>query len=157
MKPIGLFLLIVGVTLVAAPAHAADAAKTSFTLKGHTDGASNYWTEGDGTVKNPVLEIPASTQITVTVSSVSGTHTFQAGSKEATAPLTEVDDAITYTFTSPASGNVDYKCTIHPDMKGQFHVAGTAAEPAKKAPGTQVAGVMIALVGAALLVARRSK
>jgi plastocyanin len=157
MKLLGLMLLVLGLAVAASPALAQGGGSTSFTLKGHTDGASNYWTQGDATDKNPTLEVPANTAITLTVSAASGAHTIKVGGKDASNVFSQGDAAITYSFTSPATGNVDYVCTIHStDMKGQFHVAGTAStEPEKKSPSLQVVGVSLALLGAALLVRRK--
>jgi len=156
MKSFGLLLLVAGLALAATPAHAADAGKTSFVLKGHSDGGQNFWTEGDGTTRNPTLDVPAGATITLTVSSVAGTHEMKVGDKEASAPLNEGDPAVTYTFTAPASGNVQYICPFHMgDMKGNFHVAGSSTEEPKKSPGTQVVGVFVAMLGAALIVASR--
>lgn len=153
MKSFGFALLIVGIALLAVPATAADAGRTSFELKGHTDGADNHWTEGTATTKNPTLDVPASTPITVTFSSVTGTHQLKVGDGASSAIVAEGDAAVTYTFTSPASGNVKYVCPLHGDqMSGQFHVAGSSTETPSKSPGLQVVGVVLALAGAALLV-----
>lgn len=157
MKSFGFLLLIAGLAMVAAvPAHAQTTGKTSFTLNGHTENGANWWTEGDSTTKNPTLEVPAGADITVTVSAKTGTHQFKVGDAASSAILNEGDAPVTYTFKAPASGNVQYECPIHlTDMKGQFHVAGSTTEEPKKSPGTQVVGVVVALVGAALVFGSR--
>ena len=157
MKLVGLTLIVLGLALAGiSQVSAADGGATAFTLKGHTDGSTNYWTEGAGTAHNPTLEVPASTEITITASSATGVHTLKVGTGATSEAMDEGAAPITVKFTSPASGDMAYVCTYHSDMKGTFHVAGSATTTeTKKSPGTQVVGLSIALVGAALLLRRK--
>lgn len=96
------------------------------TLVAHVDeeAAQMYWTlEGDAT-KNPRLVAPAATQITLTVRSASDApHRFEVDGGPRGAMLVGMGEETTYTFTTPATGSVDYRCVIHPDtMVGRIVV-----------------------------------
>ncbi|GEM_PF-1270755 len=156
MKTPGLALIVCGLVLAVIPATAQETGQTSFTLVGKPNAGGFAWFLNGAGSPNPTLTVPANTQITFTVSSSDDTpHTFDAGGKvlEGT-PFASSDGAKTVTWTS-GSSDTTYACSIHPDMKGTIHIAGTSAE--KKSPGTQVLGVALAMIGAALLVARRQK
>lgn len=154
MKAFGFLLLLSGLVLVAVPAQAAD--QTTFHLVGKANGGSYAWfLDGAGTA-NPDLNVPANTQITITFESADDVpHTLKVGSNAVCGGngVTSADGPQTCTFNS-GSANADYVCTIHPDMKGTVKVAGASTET-KKSPGTQVLGLGLALVGAALIAARK--
>ena len=157
MKAFGFLLLLSGLVLAAVPVHA-QSSQTTFHLVGKANGGSYAWYLDGAGSPNPDLNVPANTQITITWSSADDVpHTLKVGSNAVCGGngKSNSDGPQTCTFNS-GSANVDYACTIHPDMKGSVKVAG-ASEPAKKSPGTQVLGVGLAFVGAALLASRRQK
>lgn len=166
MKLVGITLLALGLS-VAAASVSAQTGKTTFTLKGHTEGGANFWTEGTAADHNPTLTVPPNTAITVTASSASGTHNLKIGDGAASDPFGETDAAVTKTFTSPASGDVTYICTIHgSEMSGKFHVASaadgstttttnTSPAPTKNSPGFEVVALAVAIAGAVLVLRRK--
>jgi plastocyanin len=156
MKTLGLALIVCGLVLAAVPAFAQETGQTSFTLVGKPNAGGFAWFLNGAGSPNPTLTVPANTEITFTVSSADDTpHTFKASDKSIlSTPFAASDGAQTAKWTSGAA-DTTYECTLHPDMKGTIHVAGAAAT--KKSPGLQVAGVVVAMLGAALFVARRSK
>lgn len=158
MRVFSLTLLVLGLVLAAAPALAQDAGKTSFTLTSKQDGGNYVWTAEGLSGNNPTLVVPASQQVTITAKgdATDVPHNIKVGTAAASEMFQGADGQVTYTFTSPASGSVDYVCTIHPTtMKGKVSVAGSGDAETNESPGLALAGVVVALVGAALLVRRR--
>lgn len=160
MKLFGLTLVVLGLLLTVAPATAQEACKTSFDLVGRTD---NLWHVGAAT--NPTLTACPGQEITLNAASESGVHNIAVdGVSGAPAASDAIDEGASYAyvFTAPASGSGTYVCKFHAGtMKGTINFASTAAVKTddgdkKESPGVQVLGVTIALVGAALLVGRRS-
>jgi heme/copper-type cytochrome/quinol oxidase subunit 2 len=156
MRIAPLLLLTAGLVLVALPTTDAQSGSTTFNLVGKPNGSSFAWYQDGAGSPNPTLTVPASTQITFTLSSADSTpHTFEVGS---TVLVKDAFDSTagpqTATWTSGTS-DTTYSCTIHPDMKGTIHIAGTSASPTKASPSTQVVGVAMALMGAALLLRRK--
>lgn len=152
MKNFGLALIILGLLLAVVPATAQE--QTSYTLN---SAVGNVWHVEGKTGDNPALTVPANTAITVTANNAdAGVHNLKIGGG-VVHELFEEGATVTETFTSPASGVVKYVCTIHTaTMSGEFKVAGSATtDGEKKSPGTQVLGVSIAMIGAALFLARR--
>lgn len=167
MKTFGLILIVAGFALAAVPASAQETGATSFTLETHTEGGGGYFQLEGQTARNPRLVVPASTEITVTLKGMDdGVHNIQVAGSSASEFVTAAGETVTYTFTSPASGTVEYWCVPHKGagMKGTVAVAGseptTGTPPAdggNDTPGVQIVGVAIAMLGAALIIGRRSK
>lgn len=163
MRAFAITLLVAGIALAALPA-AAQSAQTSFTLASKQAGGDFVWTAEGLSGNNPTLTVPASTEITITAKGdASGVpHNIKVGSAATSETFQGEDGEVTYTFTSPASGSVDYVCTIHPvSMKGKVTVEGSqqGGEPTdgeeKDSPGVALVGTLLAFAGVALLVARR--
>lgn len=159
MKTFAIALVVLGLALAAAPAGAQE--QTAYTLK---TAENKYWrTDATGTTNNPTLAVPASTLITVTaVNADSGVHNIRIGGASGeTKDLNTPNQEVTYTFTSPASGTVEYICTIHAStMKGVFSVGGAANGNGEDggdndSPGFGLVAGILVLAGVALFVARR--
>lgn len=161
------FSLLLGGLLLATATAQAQTGQTSFTLVGHGD-AGYYFTLEGATEKNPTLVVPANTQITITLKGA-GTDShnvcFNANSACSTGGdgsgyVTGEAETATLTFNSGATGG-DYWCLPHKGsgMAGKVQVAGATTTPptdgGNKSPGLEVAGVAVALVGAAVLLAQR--
>ena len=158
MRVLGISLLVIGISLTAATVLAQEG-KTSFNLHSKSSGGSFVWAgEGQGG-DNPTLVVPGNTEITIVArGDDSGVpHNIKVGAKAPSDMFQGKDGEVTYTFTSPASGTVQYVCTIHPDtMKGTVQVAGSAAEPGdNKSPGLGALGVIVAALGALVVLRRR--
>jgi plastocyanin len=157
MKSLGFLLLVAGIALAATPALAQS---SSFTLNGEMVGGTYVWTDASG-AQNPALSVTPGATITVNVDSKDGFHAFQV-----LAPVNAKSDDVdstgtkttTFTFTAPASGTATYDCPYHTTMKGTmtFGAASATVTPTQKAPGVPVLGVAIAMIGAALLIVRRT-
>lgn len=101
------------------------AGPTSLTLEAHQDGGEYYFTLEGETAKNPVLELPANTDVTITLVGVSGVHNIQVqgfGPSDYVSP----GETTTYVFTTPASGTLRYWCVPHEalGMQGTIRVMG---------------------------------
>lgn len=158
MKTVALTLVVLGLTLGAVSAVAQDAGKTSYTLLSNPD-MSNTWTAEGASGTNPDLTVPANTAITVIARNADGgVHNIKVGNGE-TKDIQNQGDEATVTFTSPASGTVQYVCTIHSStMKGDFVVAGSQTDNGdggNDAPGFGLIGAVLVLAGVAVFVARR--
>lgn len=165
MKTFGFPLLVLGTVLALAPAIAQG--ETAFTLTTHTAGSDFYFENAAGT-KNPTLNVPASTEVSITVRNAdNGFHNLHvlAPVDQKSADVSTEGDEQTITFTTPASGTIKYQCDYHlTTMFGNIVVGGgstptttTTENGGEKngAPGLQVAGVAIAVLGAALLLRRK--
>ena len=136
MRPL-LFLVVFGLVAsvavvvgeAAAQGNAAQPA-TQFTLVAHQEGSSYYFTLEGGTQRNPTLVVPPNAQITVTLKGGGGVHNVQVQGQPASDYVNAEGDEVTYTFTSPASGTVQYWCVPHrtAGMVGQVRVAAPAGE-----------------------------
>lgn len=161
MKTIAFTLLAVGLALAATPAHAQETGQTSFVLETHTEGGSGYFTLEGQTARNPTLVVPAGETITITLKGLDvGVHNIQVDGASASDYVQAAGDEVQYTFTAPASGSKQYWCVPHKGagMIGQVQVAGSATnggEGGNDTPGLPLAGLAIALVGAALLLRRK--
>ncbi|HEX2022733.1 MAG TPA: hypothetical protein VHH36_08460 [Candidatus Thermoplasmatota archaeon] len=158
MKLIGICLILLGLAAVPV-ASAQEACKTSFTLVGKED--SKWYLDGAGAA-NPTLTACPSSAITFTVRTEGSLpHNFQVqNGPEATATLGDGEEA-TYTWNSGAAGSsATYVCLLHgTGMSGRINVAQTAGAATggdeKKSPGLELAGLAIALAGAALVLRRK--
>lgn len=160
MNAFALSLVAIGLTLAAAPVGAQETGQTSFTLETHTDGGGGYYLIEGQTSRNPTLVVPASATITVTLKGTDdGVHNFQVDGSPASDYVQGAGQVVTYTFTSPGSGGKQYWCVPHKGagMIGTVRVAGSAAgeDGGKESPGVATIGALLAVAGAALLVARR--
>lgn len=166
MRTLGLTFVTLGLLVAAVPAATAqDACQTAFTLVGKED--LNWYLEG-GTAPNPTLTGCPGDAITFTLEVEGGVpHNFAIqgvdGAPPATDPFSE-GDTQTYEFTAPASGSATYICTIHPStMKGTINFAETAGangdggngENTNDSPGFGIAFLVLAAVGAALVLRRK--
>lgn len=152
MKSLGIVLIAVGLVAIAATAVAQG--QTSFTLVGKAD--QKWYLEGQSAA-NPTIEIAASSPITITIKQEGDIpHNIQVAPNPAS-DITNADgETLDYTFTSPATGTLKYICVLHGNpMSGTLRVFGSAEE--KESPGVAALGGILALAGAALLVARRAK
>lgn len=158
MKTLALGLVVLGFALAAVPAYAAQEGATSFTLVAKNP--EFYWHEEGQTTQNPTLEIAGGQTITVTVKNdpeQDGFHSLKVGDHAQSDNIESAGDSVTYTFTAPESGNVEYVCPYHPTtMKGQFHVAGSSVtgEANNESPAFGLIGAILALVGVAFVVRR---
>ena len=167
MKSLGLPLVALGLLVAFAPVGGAqETGQTSFTLYGVDSGGQFYFEGEDGT-KNPTLVVPAGEQITVKlINRGNSVHNIQVDGSEASEYVQTDGEELTYTFTAPASGSKQYWCVPHKSsgMAGTVRVAGSpdtgngggnGTDGDKDSPGIQVAGIAVALVGAALLLRRK--
>lgn len=151
----GLLLLAAALALALAAPAAEAQRDQAITLRSVTPLA---WADAEGN-RNPTLTVEPGAVVTFTiVNDDGGYHNFQAGSQEPSAYLENKGDQLTYAFTAPASGSVEYKCPVHPvEMKGTLRVAGAGAEPTGNGtPGPAFVGLLLAVAGSALLLARRN-
>lgn len=163
MKTFGLILIALGLAFAAAPAGAQETGQTTFTLETHTEGGSGYFTLEGQTAKNPTLVVPANTVITITLKGMDdGVHNMQVDGSSGSEYVQAAGDSVTYTFTSPASGSKQYWCQPHKGagMVGMVQVAGSGAATEndgdkKESPGVATLGVVLAMIGAALVLSRR--
>lgn len=95
----------------AAPAPAAEA-PTSYELEAHAEGTSFFFTLKGETQRNPTLYVKPGAEITLTLTGVSGTHNIQVDGFAAS-DYVNPGDTITYTFTAPQSGVIQYWCVPH--------------------------------------------
>lgn len=161
MRTFGFLLIVAGFTLAAASASAVTG--DTFTLASVTKGGDIHWALNDANgEKNPRLEVPAGAEVTLKiVNADNGFHNLKVGGavNKKTENIEAQGDEQTLTFTAPQSGTVEYVCEYHAStMKGVIAVQGSGApaEEKNESPGLQVVGVLLALLGAALVVARRS-
>lgn len=159
MKFLGLSMIALGLLAAAVPATAQETGETSFTIYAVDEGGQFFFEGADGT-KNPTLVVPAGAEITVKlINRGNNVHNMHVDGSTASEYVQADGDEITYTFTAPASGSKDYWCDPHKSagMKGVVRVAGAAVENGDKneSPGVQTLGVVLAMVGAALVVSRR--
>lgn len=159
MRLLGTSLIVLGLALAALPAFAQETGETSFTLIAANEGGSYIWNDESG-ARNPTLTVPASTQVTITArqGETDGIpHNIKVGTERPSENFADEGESVQYTFTSPATGTVDYVCEIHPTtMKGTVRVAGSGGdEGGNDSPALGLVGTMVALLGAALLVLRR--
>ena len=141
----------------AAPAAAQEA--TSFTLLAHSDGGGGYFTLEGQTARNPTLNVAANTEITLVIKAADGdgVHNVCVGTT-CSEFVQATDETQTITVNSGAATQ-DYFCQPHKGagMLGKLAVAGSAVTEEKGSPGVQVLGVALAMLGAALVMGRRSK
>lgn len=164
MKSLGLSLLTLGLLVAFAPAGGAqETGSTSFTLYGADDGGQFYFEGEDGT-KNPTLVVPAGEEITVKlINRGNSVHNIQVDGSDPSDYVQTDGEEIEYKFTAPASGSKQYWCVPHKSsgMAGMVRVAGSEVTNGdgngggNDAPGVQVVGVAVALLGAALLLRRK--
>jgi plastocyanin len=156
MRTFGLFLLAAGLALAAVPAVAQETGATAFTLIAKNP--EFVWANEQGQ-ENPTLVVPAGQQVTVTVKNDAdqeGFHSLQVKGQDKSEDIEDAGQTVTYTFTAPASGSVEYVCPYHATtMKGTVRVAGSAVEEKKESPGLQVVGLGLAFLGAALVLRRK--
>lgn len=133
------------------PSVAAEEGRTAFTLVGNA--ASRFVLDG---VSDPELVVPPNATIVLTlVQQGSLPHNVKVGDGPASAVTKGEGDSVQLTFTAPASGHVEYVCTLHgATMRGWVRVAGSPPVE-KEAPEAGLPLVALALAGAALLAARR--
>ena len=123
------------------PAAEAPPAPTSFTIVGHAEGGSFYWTLEGQSQHNPTITVQPDADITVTVkNSGSTSHNFAVGSDTKGSDYVNTEsDVATYTFHSGAEGqSVSYFCVPHggSGMKGTIKFAKTLAAPSSGGGGT---------------------
>jgi MYXO-CTERM domain-containing protein len=159
MKTFGLSLIVVGLALAALPASAQDAGQTTFALETHSEAGSGYFTLAGETARNPTLVVPAGETITVTLTAMDGdgVHNIQVDGASASEYVQAEGDEVIYTFTAPASGTKQYFCFPHRSagMGGTVQVAGSETTPENGSPALPLAGLAVALLGAALLLRRK--
>jgi len=115
-------------------------APTSFTIIGHDDGGTYYWTlEGDS-ARNPTITVQPDADITVTVKNSGSTpHNFGVGDdKKGSDYVNSPSDTATYTFHSGAEGaSVKYFCVPHgpSGMTGTIKFAKEVAPKAAPSAG----------------------
>lgn len=138
---------------------------TSFTLVSAEEGADYVWHEEGRNEKNPTLVVAPSTQITITAKKGDDDpgipHNLRVGaSGNVSDTIQNAGDSVTYTFTAPGTGTLEYVCTIHPTtMKGTVRVAGTSSDGGdggNGAPGLPVVAVLATMGAIALLAGRRA-
>jgi MYXO-CTERM domain-containing protein len=178
MKSLGLLLLLAAGLLLAfvpSAAVAQSSGQTSFDLETHADGGAYFFTLQGQTDHNPTLNIPANTQITVTIHNTGGssatTHNFCDEYDNKCSDYVNNDgDTAKLTFTSTSS-DAGYHCQPHQSlgMHGTFHIASanggstssstttssTTTSGGKSSPGFELAGVALAIAGAVLLLRRK--
>lgn len=163
MKTLGFALLVLGLVVAIVPAQAQGA--NSFTLTTATAGSDFYFENADGGAKNPTLTVPAGAEVTLTIKNADGgfhnLHVTAPVDKK-TADVSAEGDEESVTFTMPASGSVSYQCDYHAaTMKGVIKVQSAGATPTtggdgkSSTPGLAVAGVAVAVLGAALVLRRK--
>lgn len=160
MKSLGIALIFVGLVLAVAPSISAQS--NTFSISSKDNGGGNFvWTDASGATTNPPFTASAAgASITLTATNADGGfHGLEV--KDGSTQLKKGDDigakgdTSTITFTLPSSGSVTYDCPYHSTtMHGTISVAG-ATTTTKKSPGTQLVGVSIAMIGAALLLRRK--
>jgi len=161
MKTFGLALILIGATLALVPATAQEACKTSFEITGKAD---NMWHVGAAT--NPALTACPEQSITINAVGEAGVHNIIVTGVTGAPAAMDVNEGETaaYVFTAPASGSAQYVCQYHSStMKGTMSFAASsgsatptpAANDDKDSPGLGALGVILALVGAVLVIGRR--
>ena len=164
MRVLGTILVIVGLALLALPATAQTTGQTSFTLLAKNQGGSYVWTDESGNQVNPTLTVPAGQEVTIVAKQGAADqipHNIKVGQNPTSATFTDEGESVEYKFTL-ASGSAEYICAIHPTtMKGTVRVAGADGGSGgdtgdKESPSLGLVGALVALAGAALLVARRN-
>lgn len=158
MKSLGISLLLVGVLLAALPANAQSS--TTFAIKSHDNGGGNYVWQNDAGQSNPTLNVAPGATFTVTATNDDGgTHQLKVGDQTSPDTIDTKGATASVTMTAPQSGTIKYECPLHPTQMVGTITVGTASvttsTPEKKSPGTQLVGMTIAIVGAALLLAQR--
>ena len=165
MRVLATTLIVLGLALAALPATAQTSGQTSFTLTAKAKGGDYVWADANGR-ENPTLTVPASQEITIVAQQDDQggiPHNIKVGNQAPSANFQDAGDSVEYKFTSPASGTVQYICTIHPGtMKGTISVAGADGGSGNggetgdnDSPSLGVLGALVALAGVALLLARR--
>lgn len=148
------FVVLAAAGFAALPATAQETGETQFTLI--AENPDFLWKNEAGQV-NPELVVPAGAEITVLVKNDAeqqGVHSLQVGDQEASGLIENAGDEVTYTFTAPETGSVEYTCPFHPStMTGTVRVAGS--EPANgggsdggeqnESPGLGLLGALVAL------------
>lgn len=162
MKVLSIAILLAA-TLAATPALAQEQGQTEFTLV-TTDGggADNHFSlEGTGE-KNPTLVVTPGAEITITLKNENGFHNIQVEGFPASDYVEAAGDEVTYTFTAPESGTLEYFCVPHKsmDMKGTIRVAGTpettdTETENNNTPGVALLGTLLALGLVAATATRR--
>lgn len=114
---------------------------TEFTLVGVQKGSSYYFTLEGQTEPNPTLVVPPNAKITITLKGGGGVHNIQVGDNPPSEYVNAPGDEVTYTFTSPASGTLEYFCVPHKSAKmgGKVQVAAAGGADAGAGDG-QAAG-----------------
>ncbi|MFA5861065.1 MAG: plastocyanin/azurin family copper-binding protein [Candidatus Thermoplasmatota archaeon] len=158
MKSIGFILFSAGLILAAVPAQAQSSGQTSFDLETHGDGTAFYFTLKGATEHNPTLTVPADTEIMVTITNTGDVpHNFcDSFDGECSDYVQTTGEKATFMFKSGSTAGT-YYCLPHrpTGMVGTIAIAGQSSTPEKKSPGTELVGISIALVGAALVLRRK--
>lgn len=163
MRVLGTSLLVLGLALTALTA-TAQTGQTAFTLLAKSQGGTFVWTDETGNNVNPTLTVPASAEVTITIKQAESDgvpHNIKVGTGATSDEVTDLDETVEHKFTAPATGTVSYICAIHPTtMKGTLRVAGSDGGDGgdggeNGTPGLGLLGSAVAVVGAALLLARR--
>jgi plastocyanin len=112
-------------------------------LEAHAEGSAFFFTLQGETRRNPTLALPPSAEVTVNLHGVSGFHNFQPDGFPASDYVSD-GESITYTFTTPASGTLQYWCVPHKSsgMVGRITIGaasgGDGGAPAPEAPTSYV-------------------
>lgn len=103
---------------------------TEFTLVSYQQGSSFYFTLEGQTQRDPTLVVPPNAQITITLKNGGGVHNVQVTGQPASDYVNAEGDVVTYTFTSPASGTLEYWCVPHKrdGMGGRIQVAAAGGD-----------------------------
>lgn len=164
MKTIGFTLLVLGLAVAVAPAGAQG--QTSFTLEAHSEGGGGYFTLEGETQRNPTLNVQPGQTITITLKAADGDgiHNIRVEGSPGSEYVEAAGDEITYTFTAPQSGTVEYYCEPHKGagMKGLVSAGGAGngngngtTNGDNDSPGFGVLGALLAVAGIALLARRK--
>lgn len=119
--------------------------------------AGPAWADEAGQ-RNPLLTVAPGAKVVVrVVNDDGGFHNLQVDGNPPSEYVQEKGAELLYPFTAPASGELGYRCPVHPDtMKGTIRVQGEGSPPPRDGvPGAGVAGALAALALAAGLLARR--
>lgn len=122
-------------------------APTEYVLEAHAEGSSFWFNIQGETERNPTLYVAPNSEITITVIGVSGVHNIQVDGHDAS-PFVQPGETITYTFTSPETGTLQYWCPVHSaTMRGIAQVGLPTTQPPGERPEIQGPTVDLGTLG----------